>query len=42
MNHSVFGDGVVIKLEGELAAIAFDKRFGIRKINVNHPSLSKK
>ena len=42
VNHSVFGDGVVIKLEGELAAIAFDKRFGIRKINVNHPSLSKK
>lgn len=42
VSHASFGDGVVIKLEGELAVIAFDKKFGIRKIMVTHPSLTKK
>lgn len=42
VNHTSFGDGVVIKLDGELAMIAFDQKFGIRKITVNHPSLTKK
>lgn len=40
--HSSFGEGYVTKVEDGLATIAFDKRFGIRKIQVNHPSLSKK
>lgn len=42
VNHVSFGDGVVIKLDGELAVIAFDQKFGIRKIAVTHPSLTKK
>ena len=42
VNHASFGDGVVIKMEGELAVIAFDQKFGIRKIMVTHPSLTKK
>lgn len=42
VNHASFGDGVVIKLEGELAVIAFDQKFGIRKIAITHPSLTKK
>lgn len=42
VNHTSFGDGVVIKLDGDLAVIAFDQKFGIRKITVNHPSLTKK
>lgn len=42
VNHVSFGDGVVIKLEGELAVIAFDQKFGIRKIMATHPSLTKK
>ena len=42
VNHVSFGDGVVIKLEGDLAVIAFDQKFGIRKITTNHPSLTKK
>ena len=42
VSHASFGDGVVIKLEGDLAVIAFDKKFGIRKIMVTHPSLTKK
>lgn len=42
VHHETFGDGVVIKLEDRLATIAFEQKFGIRKIMVNHPSLSKK
>lgn len=42
VSHESFGDGVVIKIEDELATIAFDKKFGIRKIMASHPSLSKK
>lgn len=42
VTHEIFGDGVVIKLEDQLAVIAFDKKYGIRKIQVTHPSLSKK
>lgn len=42
VHHDVFGDGVVIKLEEELATIAFEQKFGIRKIMVKHPALSKK
>lgn len=42
VTHVSFGDGVVIKLEDGLATIAFEQKYGIRKIMVNHPSLSKK
>lgn len=42
VNHEIFGDGVVIKMEDQLAVIAFDKKYGIRKILSSHPSLTKK
>lgn len=40
--HTTFGEGVVISLKDGVAQIAFDKRYGIRKIAANHASLSKK
>ncbi len=40
--HTVFGEGIVIAITDDLASIAFDKRYGIRKIMASHPSLSKK
>lgn len=40
--HKVFGEGVVISVKDNLATIAFDKRFGIRKIMANHPTLRKR
>ena len=42
VHHESFGDGVVIKLEEQLATIAFEQKFGIRKIKIDHPALSKK
>lgn len=40
--HNSFGDGVVIKIEDGLATIAFEQKFGIRKISIDAPFLSKK
>lgn len=40
--HTVFGEGVVISLKDGVAQIAFDKKYGIRKLAANHSSISKK
>lgn len=40
--HTAFGEGVIINIKDDLATIAFEQKFGIRKIMANHPSLSKK
>lgn len=41
IRHTTFGEGVIISVKDNLATIAFDKRFGIRKIVADHPSLTK-
>lgn len=40
--HEIFGEGVVIQLDDQLATIAFAQQYGIKKIMVNHPSIRKK
>ncbi len=40
--HTAFGEGVIINIRDDLATIAFEQKFGIRKIMASHPSLSKK
>ena len=40
--HTVFGNGVVVKLSGNLATIAFDRGVGIKTIAANHKYLTKK
>lgn len=42
ITHTAFGDGVVISVKEGLATIAFDKKFGIRKLMANHPSITRK
>lgn len=42
ISHTVFGDGVVIKLNDGIAEIAFDFPIGIKKLNAFHHSISKK
>lgn len=42
VHHQVFGDGVIISVKDDVATIAFDKRYGMRKIGVKHPSLKRK
>lgn len=40
--HTSFGEGVVIDTSAGIWKIAFNNKFGIRKITANHPSVSKK
>ena len=41
VNHTVYGQGVVIKLDGNIATIAFQQKIGVKKLNALHPSLKK-
>ena len=42
VTHKSFGDGVVIDTSRGIWTIAFQNKFGIRKITANHPSITKK
>lgn len=41
VEHAVYGQGVIIKLDGNIATIAFKQTFGTKKLNALHPSLKK-
>lgn len=41
VNHKIFGDGIVVNVEGEKLVIAFKQEVGIKKIAKGHPTLSK-
>lgn len=41
VNHDIFGEGVVIFLDGSIAKIAFSHKYGIKQIAINHKSLKK-
>ncbi len=40
--HNVFGEGVVISVNGTIGTIAFSHQFGIKQIAINHKYLKKK
>ena len=40
--HTTFGEGVVIKVSGGIATIAFEHKYGIKSIAANHKYLMKK
>lgn len=42
VTHTVFGDGVVVSMQEDVATIAFPAPHGIKKIIENHPALKKK
>ena len=39
--HSVYGRGVIVAIDDKFVSIAFNKRFGIKKIMKNHSSIRK-
>lgn len=41
VNHTVYGQGIVLKLENSIATIAFSHGVGVKKLNALHPSLKK-
>lgn len=40
--HDSFGEGVVLKVDGDLVQVAFNARYGVRKLMASHPSLHRK
>lgn len=41
VRHQAFGEGIVVSISDGLATIAFEHKFGIRKIQQDHPSIEK-
>lgn len=41
IQHDVFGEGIVLKMENNIATIAFKHPHGIKKLNALHPSIHK-
>lgn len=39
--HKIFGEGVVVEVKGNILSVAFKVPHGIKKVQANHPSLSK-
>ncbi|MFV0382057.1 MAG: ATP-dependent helicase [Breznakia sp.] len=42
IQHPAFGDGVVLVVHDGVAKIAFDKKFGVKRLAANHHSITKK
>ena len=41
VNHDLFGKGKVVAINGDVATIAFQVKFGIKKLVLGHPALKK-
>ena len=41
IHHDKFGDGVVVKIDGNIASIAFGYMYGIKQLAKNHKSIKK-
>ena len=41
VSHDVFGEGIVVRVNGSIAEIAFPYPAGLKKISATHPSLKK-
>ncbi len=41
VEHTLYGQGVIISLNGDVATIAFDRKTGVKKLNSQHPSIKK-
>ena len=42
ISHKIFGDGIVVKTDGNNITVAFKKEYGIKVLLANHPSITKK
>ena len=41
VEHTIYGQGVVLEIRGDVATIAFGHTIGVKKLNESHPSLKK-
>lgn len=40
--HNVFGEGIVVKVDGDLVVVAFAYPHGVKTLQANHPAFAKK
>ena len=41
INHKVFGDGLIVSVDGAVITVAFKAAYGVKTLNGNHPSIRK-
>ena len=41
IRHKVFGDGIVVRVDGNKITVAFSKEYGIRTLLAEHPSITR-
>ena len=41
VEHTIYGQGVVLEIRGDVATIAFGHTIGVKKLNAAHPSIKK-
>jgi len=41
INHKVFGNGIIVSVDGDNIKVAFSAEFGIKTLRANHPSIRK-
>lgn len=41
VTHKVYGEGVIVAMDGNVATVAFSHGIGVKKLNALHPSLKK-
>ncbi len=42
ISHKIFGDGIIVKVDGNNITVAFKKEYGIKVLLANHPSITRK
>ena len=42
ITHKIFGDGIVVKTDGNNITAAFNREYGIKVLLANHPSITKR
>ena len=42
VDHKVYGEGVVVDIQDDIASVAFGHSIGVKNLNIHHPSLRKK
>lgn len=41
IRHKIFGDGMIVKVDGSMITVAFSKEYGIKVLMADHPSITR-
>lgn len=40
--HTTYGEGLILKVDGDIGQVAFNKPFGIKQLQLSHPAITKR